>query len=146
MSRAALAVEPTTTDRLLQQLIDELRQLRAVVERRSQASRLARADRDRLARILSAVAAAIGSELFLSGELMEHGSPGLRIVLAGLNTKQLGRLLRRAAGVPVDGFVVERMGVEMHAALWRIVKEFPDPSKPHGLPHGAPRSGVMGAE
>jgi len=113
----------STTDRLLEQVLDELRAIRRQNEQRSSwPSRLTRADRDRLLRILPVIAGTYGSELCTSHELIEHESAGLRLVLAGLNTKQLGRLLQRAAGSVVGGYTVKREGVEVGAVLWRVLE------------------------
>jgi hypothetical protein len=43
-------------------------------------------------------------------------------VVRGLNARRVGRLFSRAAGVAVDGFAVERHGVELHVTLWRVVR------------------------
>jgi len=56
------------------------------------------------------VAGCRGSELFTSRELFEQNEPALRIVLAGLNARSLGRLLRRAEDESVEGYVVRREG------------------------------------
>jgi hypothetical protein len=85
-------------------------------------SRLSRADRDRLARILPVVAGAVGSAPFLARELLEHPSAGLGLVLAGSSSRSLGRLLRRAEGQPVAGYVVEQVGIEAGAKLWSVSK------------------------
>lgn len=81
--------------------------------------RLSRADLDVLRRLLPAIAAAIGSEPFLASELEEHAGP--RIASAGLSARQIGRLLKRATGIAVDGFQVERLAVEAGAVVWRVV-------------------------
>ena len=102
-------------------LYDELRAIHHLLADRGP-SRLSRADCDRLARILPVVVGAVGSAAFLVRELLEHSSAGLRLVLAGCSSRSLGRLLRRAEGQPVAGFVVQRVGVEAGAKLWQIVK------------------------
>jgi len=40
-------------------------------------------------------------------------------------TKSTGRFLRRVEGIPVAGLMVERVGREGNAALWRIVLASP---------------------
>ena len=50
-----------------------------------------------------------------------HSAPGLRLVLRRLSAKSIGRLLARADGVPIDGWLVERCGVEINVALWHVV-------------------------
>ena len=41
--------------------------------------------------------------------------------LRRLSAKSIGRLLARADGVPIDGWLVERCGVEINVALWHVV-------------------------
>jgi hypothetical protein len=49
-----------------------------------------------------------------------------------LNVKQLGRLLARAVDIPVSGYMVQRVGSEAGAVLWRVVEvpEFSRVQKP----------------
>jgi hypothetical protein len=84
--------------------------------------RLSRADRERLERLLPVIAAAVASDGFLVSELLRLESPGLRLVVGASSARSLGRLLRRAEGVPVGGYVVERLGQEGGAVLWRVLK------------------------
>ena len=82
---------------------------------------MSRRDRKLLARVLPVAAAVLGSStLFTSRELVEHPAPGLRLVLRALTPKQVGRLLLRGAGQPIDHYIVEREGTEEGAVLWRI--------------------------
>jgi hypothetical protein len=112
--------EASTTDALLRELIDQLIGLRADARDR-RPSPLTRQDRDPLARILPVVIGVCGSELFTARELVEDESADLRLVLAGQTPKRLGRLLQRAEGQRIGGFVVQRDGLEVGAVLWRIV-------------------------
>jgi hypothetical protein len=50
--------------------------------------------------------------------MFDHDAAALRLVRRGLNAKRVGRLLRRAEGQAVDGYVVQREGFELHAVLW----------------------------
>jgi len=104
------------------ELLAELRVIRQLLADHDPVSRLSRADRDRLGALLPVVGAVVASEGFLVCELLRLESAGLRLVLAGCSGKALGRLLRRAEGVPVGGYVVERLGQEGGAVLWRVVK------------------------
>jgi hypothetical protein len=105
---------------LLRELVTEVRALRAdLAESRRRAPSLSRVDHARLARLLPAVAGALGSELFTVAELT---APAVQLVVDGLTPRQVGRLLRRAVGVSIDGLVVERVGHENHSTLWRIVE------------------------
>src|SRR4030095_16756251 len=82
---------------------------------------LTRPDRTLLARLLPAMAGALGSEPFASRDLVSDSSPGLRLVLRDLSVKQIGRLLSRAESIPIDGWRVERYGIEINVVLWRVV-------------------------
>lgn len=104
---------------LLQQIADKLDAIYAALTT-PKAAPLRRVDRDRLARLLPAIAGALGSEVFTVNELLEHRP--VRLVLDGLDARSVGRLLHRATGVPVDGYLVERVGAELHRALWRVVQ------------------------
>jgi hypothetical protein len=81
---------------------------------------LTRADLGLLGRLLPAIAGALGSEPFLARDLFE--SAAVRLVVSGLNTRQVGRLLRRAEGHAIDGYLIERVTVELGAILWRVVQ------------------------
>ena len=128
---------------VLDEVLAELRAIRVLLEQRQQPPSpptLSREDRGRLSRLLPAVGATLGSELFTSSDLVEHESAALRVVCVDLTAKQLGRLLRRAAGTPIGGYLVERQGVEAGAVLWRVVAvpEFPQNGKvsvPHAPQH-----------
>ena len=131
LSRAA---RPATDDAVLQVLIElldvgrallvEVRGLRADWQQQHSRRRtLSRADREQLARLLPVIATIKGSELFTTSELLAEPSPALQLALDGLAARQLGRLLRRAVGVPLDGgLLVQADGSEAHRTLWRIVK------------------------
>jgi hypothetical protein len=100
--------------------VDDLRARIACLEaQRRPFDRLARADRERLARILPAIAAELGSEPFLISEL---AGPGVAVACAGLSPRRLGRLLLRGAGLAIDGHMVERVGDEGGCALWSVRK------------------------
>lgn len=47
--------------------------------------------------------------------------PGVRVVLRGLSIKQVGKLLSRGAGIPINGLMIERAGHEINVNLWRVV-------------------------
>jgi hypothetical protein len=110
---------------LLHEIRDEIRGLRAdlgkAITDRLSVSSLSRADRGRLATLLPAIGGVFGSEEFHSADICEHDAAALRLVCAGLTARQLGRLLRRAAGTPIGGYLVERHGVEAGAVRWRVV-------------------------
>ena len=106
---------------VLDDVLDELRAIHALLERQQRPSSLSRADRAALGRILPAVAGTLGSEWFLARDLRADSRPALRLVLADLTSKRLGRLLLRADGVAIGGFVVERGGRELGSTLWRVV-------------------------
>jgi hypothetical protein len=98
--------------------------LQATVDRMAANPRstLSRADRRTLAKLLPAAGGVFGSEPFATRELFERDAPALRIVMRGLERLKVGRLLLRAVGHDIDGYLVERVGDELHRALWRIVQ------------------------
>jgi len=123
----------------------ELRAIRLLLEQWSHRpvmpSSLSRGDRAVLARLLPAIGGVLGSELFASADICESDAPALRLVRAGLTARQLGRLLRRAVGTPIAGYLVERVGAEAGVALWRVVAvaEFSGNEKV-SVPHAARES------
>jgi hypothetical protein len=106
----------------LARLAAEIADLRArveVLEAARRPDRLSPGDRERLARILLAIAGARGSETFAVRELAD---PAISIACTGLSPRRLGRLLLRGAGLAIDGHVVERVGEEGGCALWSVHK------------------------
>ena len=93
-----------------------------VLEQGQLSKRLCRADRARLSALLPALAGVVGSDVFRAGEVVGSNHPGLRLVLGDATARSLGRLLRRGEGVPVNGHLVQQVGVEAHAALWSVVQ------------------------
>jgi hypothetical protein len=111
------------TDRdLLAAILQELRAIRVAIERETpvKKSKLSRADRDALTKFLPAIGGAFGSELFFAADVIESESAAVRLVRGKLTSKQLGRLLKRAVGVPVGGYVVTTDGEEAGSLLWRV--------------------------
>ena len=112
---------PDQTETLLRELVTEVRGLRADMrQQRRPAATLSRDDRAVLSRLLPAIAGALGSEPFTSRDL-PYASPGLRVVLHDMTVKQIGMLLSRAEGVPIEGWIVERCGIEINVTLWRVL-------------------------
>ena len=104
---------------LLRDVLDELRGLCTDLRTHGQRALLTRRDLATLRKLLPAIVGALGSEPFASRDLCT--SPATHVVLRGLNVKQIGRLLARAEGIPIDGHVVDRCGVEINVALWRVL-------------------------
>ena len=92
----------------------------AAIEHRLSSSTLRREDCAVLERILPALAGALGSEYFLAREAVASANPALVLVLANLNARRLGKLLRRGNGVLVGGYVVHAQGMEAGAVLWEV--------------------------
>jgi hypothetical protein len=112
----------------------ELRGLREdLAHPRQPSSPLSRADRERLATLLPAIGGVFGSDVFLVRELFESEASALTLVLRGLNARQVGRLLRRAADQVIDGYLIQRHGHELHATLW-CVAQVPEFSTVRNLP------------
>lgn len=85
--------------------------------------RLTRADRLVLLRLLPVLAGVFGSDPFTSRDVVDDPSAALQLVLGGRTAKQIGRLLRRATGQPLAGFVVECAGIEINKVLlWRVLQ------------------------
>jgi hypothetical protein len=103
------------------EMMAELQAIRGLLEQRSRPG-LSRIDRARLARMLPAIAGVYGSDLFVTRELFERDAPAIRLVLAGLNPKQVGRLFARADGQPIDGYLIESQGSETNVRLWRVMQ------------------------
>lgn len=95
--------------------------LSLVVELHAKVSKLSRSDRERLGRMLLAIGGVFGSDPFLVRGLFERAAAAIRLVLADLNAKQVGRLFRRARGQPVEGYLVQHDGAELHVNLWRVL-------------------------
>ena len=97
----------------------ELRQVRVLLERlQPRRPALSRGDRDLLAKLLPAVGGSFGSEPFASRDLVD--APGVRAVARGLTVKQIGQLLARSVGTPINGLVLERAGHQLNLCLWRV--------------------------
>ena len=104
---------------LLRELIIEQKQTNELIRRlldRSHGPRLSPADRAALSELLPAVASRYGSGAFRAAEVCD---------LARLDPAELGRLLRRARGVDVDGLIVQRCGTEAGVALWQLTARGP---------------------
>ena len=111
----------SSTDLLLTAMLEELRLIRHVLER-DQPSRLTRTDRETLARLLPAIGGVYGSDTFLAAEIATHRAPAIRVARGTLTARQVGRLLKRAEGTAVDGYVVTRLGAEDGAVLWQVAQ------------------------
>lgn len=107
------------------EVLAKLDKIQAALDRieadRASRPTLSRADMALLQKLLPAIAAVVGSELFFAGEVARSNAPGVQLARGALTAKQVGRLLRRATGCPIAGFTVERVGEEGNAVLWRIV-------------------------
>jgi hypothetical protein len=99
------------------------RQVAALLEARPRA-RLSRDDVAMLRRLLPAVVGAFGSEEFFAADLVDGTNHGVRLVCGGRSVRSLGKLLRRSVGVPVDDYLVERLGLERGVGVvrWRILR------------------------
>lgn len=139
MTRPRRPFEAGVADPVLDvEMLEVLREIRDLLRRSLEQARpargiLSRSDRARLSRLLPAIAGAYGSERFTARDLFEaDAAPAVRLVVRGLNPRRVGRLFQRADQQAVDGYLVQRDGVELHAVLWRIqrVPEFPHSAVP----------------
>jgi hypothetical protein len=62
-----------------------------------------------------------GSSWFTVRELRASERAAVQLVLAGWSSRRLGKLLARAVGMVIDGFVIERAGKVHGAACWSVV-------------------------
>jgi hypothetical protein len=120
--RHAPADSTNTIATLLRELIAEVRGLRADQRERRPVSALSRSDRALMARLLPPAGGVFGSEPFLTRDLFESDAAAVKLVLRGLNVRQVGRLFRRGEGQAIDGYTIQRDGAELNAILWRILK------------------------
>ena len=111
---------------LLREILAVQRQILATLER-PRPRALTRPDLAILRKLLPAIGGALGSEPFASRDLCT--TPATRVVLRDLNVKQIGRLLARAEGIPIDGHVLEPAGVEINVRLWRVLIDTCSPSE-----------------
>jgi hypothetical protein len=127
-----VAALTSTADRASSELADalsavvaELAALRALidaVEHRLSPSTQRREDRAALERTLPAIAGALGSDLFLAIEAVTSDNPALVLVLGAMDARRLGKLLRRGADLPIDGYIVHAQGMEAGAVLWEVLR------------------------
>jgi hypothetical protein len=110
-----------TDTELLTAILGELRFIRQALER-GQRSPLKQFDREALGRLLPAIGGVLGGEHFLAAEIEAHQAPAIRVARRSLNAKQLGRLFRRANGIPVEGYMVSEQSSEGGAILWQVLK------------------------
>jgi hypothetical protein len=111
---------PTETGEHLRELVTALAVRVEAIEHRLNTSMLRREDLAALSRILPALAGALGSEMFLASEAVSSENAALALVLAGMNARRLGRLLRRGEGISIEGYVVHAQGAESGAMLWEV--------------------------
>jgi hypothetical protein len=115
---SALLLEVLTAQRAI---LDELREMRREHDElradRRPRGRCSREDLQTLRKLLPAIGGARGSEPFTTEDLGQNLA--IRALVAHLSARQLGRLFLRA--VAVDGYAVERVGLDRNRALWRVV-------------------------
>ncbi len=110
------------TDQLLIEIRDELRALRVAIQGRQSAPDAASVD------FVRAVHLAVAGRVFTSGDLAAHAAlpaaGALRGAILGVcravGARPIGRALRRLEGHDIDGYCVERIGVERDGIVWRV--------------------------
>jgi len=86
----------------------------------------------RCAGLAAAIRAAVGDRAFSSAELVVHCevvpelAQAITAAVGGLNTRKLGRALRRVEGMDLDGLIVTRIGQDSSGVCWRIRLFEPD--------------------
>lgn len=107
---------------LLRELVAEVKGLRQDLAQHVRNDHTpSRADHQRLARLLPAIAGVHGSDRFAARDLFDDTSPALRLVTRGLTPRETGKLLRRSLGHVIDGYLVEKAGEELGIVLWRVM-------------------------
>lgn len=120
-SASSTSLVVSEQDRDWRRVLAELADVRArLTMLEATRSTLSPDDRDTLARILPAVAGALGSELWTVRQLRTSEHAGVRVVLEGIGSRRLGKLFARCAGMPIGGYVVERIAVESNAVVWQV--------------------------
>lgn len=94
----------------------------ARLEQRFERAALSRADRKRLEALLPVWAGVFGSECKKAADIIGSDHPGLRLVHEGLSVKALGKLLARAEGHDIGGFVVARANADNGSTFWAVEK------------------------
>ena len=127
-------MDPTTApDGTFTAILDELRAIRAVLERAAPQRHRRIRDDDRA--VVLAVGAVVGDAAFSSAEVIAHARLDARLRQAleradcDGSPRALGRLFARAEGQDVAGVALERVGADRAGLVWRVT------SLPH---HGGP--------
>jgi hypothetical protein len=112
------------TDELARAILAELVRIRELLEGRQ---RLRHVEIDvPTERVMRALASAAIDSAFTSVHVMQHVNvdPALREALeaAGLaGPRKLGKFLRRIAGVPIAGYLIQRVGTSSEGIIWTCV-------------------------
>ena len=101
---------------VLVQILAELRRIRQAVEPRPQPANEAAL----LSKLLPAIGGRFGSNPFRTKELFED--PAIAELLRGFSSGKAGCLLAKFAGIPVEGYLLDRVSTEHSAALWVVSK------------------------
>src|SRR5262245_24689558 len=116
--RSTMTAFEATVLQQLGELLERVRRCEAALLDGERSCRALRAsDQQAAAALLPLMAAAFADDAFTAGEahdvVAEHPA-------CPSNAVRLGRLLKRCEGVVVAGCRVGQIGIEGHAALWRI--------------------------
>lgn len=112
------AREPVAgVEALLLEILGELRAIRAAIAPGPHAPLEPGAEA-----LVLAISAHAGDLLFCARELVEHSRLRAAIVAAvgELNSRRLGRLLRRLEGREIAGVRIERVGEDRDGVAWRV--------------------------
>ena len=135
MKSCACAADSGLVDRVqaLEATVVNLRLQVQALHARGSASPLSQADQDTLGRLVPVVVAERGSRNFTVKELLQAPTPGLKLVLGDSSSRRLGKLLARGEGTVIATYMIEKIGTEGHAAIWRIVGVVPGVSNSGSL-------------
>jgi hypothetical protein len=110
----------------IEELLLEIRDTLLRMEATQVPAKCSAADREILTELLPGIVGMLGSLPFTVSEILRD--PALCSIVR-MNAHKLGALLARAAsdGAVINGLVVERLGIEHGACVWKVVARLPEP-------------------
>lgn len=122
------------------QILDELRAIRALLERRQPTE-----PDEAAAQLLGAIWVAVADRAFSSRELLKHAAmpqatllrDAIVAAVGALNAKRLGKLLKRVEGRTLGDRSVIRVGEDREGAIWQVRSDrgFAGVKPPNTPPH-----------
>ncbi|MGC4086218.1 MAG: hypothetical protein QM736_29865 [Vicinamibacterales bacterium] len=113
--------EPTSATDFQAAILAELRAIRGLLEQQSPRRSLALRDVRLLECLVPALHLTFADLAFQASDVLSDEA--LSALLPAFTPARLGKLLARAAGIRVAGFVVSKLGTEGHVTLWQVVED-----------------------